>query len=66
MSMKTITLTDKQIDTIKSALRTDYQQAKTLGALPIGQELQEDIVDAYRALPAKEETGEAHAQARPQ
>jgi hypothetical protein len=45
-----VTLTTRQIETIISALRMDFREAAKLGALPIGEELQADIQDAYQAV----------------
>lgn len=55
--MHSILLTDKQIDAVLAALRIDYKDTKqTFGALPIGQEMSEDIKDAYTAI--KSQIGE--------
>jgi hypothetical protein len=48
--MRYVKLTDQQFTTIEAALKFDYKNAKTLGALPIGVELQEEIEDAYKAI----------------
>ncbi len=50
----TLSLTERQIDTIMSALKFDFKNAaKQFGALPISIALQEDIEDAYRAIEAQ-------------
>ena len=51
MHYHTITLSEKQIDTIISALKFDYKHTKeTFGALPLGVEMRGEIRSAYDAI----------------
>lgn len=44
-------LTDQQVNTVRTALRLDWKSTReTFGALPIGEEMLEEIETAYAAL----------------